>query len=840
MAYPISQEVLALFENQNRQVADIKVNGIAESLTLSEKDIGGGGFTIDRYCVSGSRIEIGSAVAAELTLTLDNRDGRFDDTIFEGAELFVRVGIKKWEARRWENAVVHYIPMGYFTVDSPPRKLSSISLSALDRMVLFDKECKPDDIKFPININTLLVRICSICGVTLATDSSTLTNSEYIVDSYPESENLTYRQILMWIAEITGTCAYIDWNGHLRLEWYGEESSATLSPDMRYSSDLNDKTITITGVQITASDETVYLQGTNEYAFNIESNGLLQKNIGVVATALYEKLNGFTYTPYSCVAKPLVHLYPLDRVDFVDKKGNKVSSIVTNATFTMNSNLSLQGQGETETSNGYAKANPITKQEAAIINKIKNVIDTQITTRQQAIIDLNNTIVNSLGLYVSEEVLENNSIVYYYHDQPEKENSSIIYTFRAGGFAWTDKWEGEETVWQNGIDRNGNAVLNILSTFQINSEHIQAGSITADRLAVDFLQTIVTEGDLSVMTETLRQEFVAADGELRSSISEARTYAEQQASTAESNANSATDNKLKAYSTTTEMNSAIEQKANSITLSVSEQITETREYADSVASTAESNANSATDNKLKAYSTTTEMNSAIEVVNNRIGLLVTETTNGDVINSASIIAAINNDTSSVTINASKINLTAYAKTADVYDEAYAAAEDAIDGITLTSTNGTSSSTIRIKHNGITLSSASVSFSGMVTFSDLKTEGATVINGSNITTGTLSADLIAANNDIYIQFAHPLSTDMISGLEYLYFGEHGYIKKDDATTSTPLCIYSYKSPRFLYNNPVVYTYDSSSGSYKDFEIINAQNIYDYVSSDGGGSAVAVFG
>ena len=79
MAYPISQEVLALFENQNRQVADIKVNGIAESLTLSEKDIGGGGFTIDRYCVSGSRIEIGSAVAAELTLTLDNRDGRFLD-----------------------------------------------------------------------------------------------------------------------------------------------------------------------------------------------------------------------------------------------------------------------------------------------------------------------------------------------------------------------------------------------------------------------------------------------------------------------------------------------------------------------------------------------------------------------------------------------------------------------------------------------------------------------------------------------------------------------------------------------------------------------------------------
>ena len=79
------------------------------------------------------------------------------------------------------------------------------------------------------------------------------------------------------------------------------------------------------------------------------------------------------------------------------------------------------------------------------------------------------------------------------------------------------------------------------------------------------------------------------------------------------------------------------------------------------ASTAESNANSATDNKLKAYSTTTEMNSAIEMVNNRIGLLVTETTNGDVINSASIIAAINDDTSSVTIDATSLRKCKYIK-----------------------------------------------------------------------------------------------------------------------------------------------------------------------------------
>lgn len=92
------------------------------------------------------------------------------------------------------------------------------------------------------------------------------------------------------------------------------------------------------------------------------------------------------------------------------------------------------------------------------------------------------------------------------------------------------------------------------------------------------------------------------------------------------------------YSTTTEMNSAINQAANSITLDVSKKYTEKTVYdqgiadakkdattkadnalnsakadATSKANKAESNAKADTANKLKNYSTTTEMNSAIKV-----------------------------------------------------------------------------------------------------------------------------------------------------------------------------------------------------------------------------------
>lgn len=62
----------------------------------------------------------------------------------------------------------------------------------------------------------------------------------------------------------------------------------------------------------------------------------------------------------------------------------------------------------------------------------------------------------------------------------------------------------------------------------------------------------------------------------------------------------------------------------------------------------------------------------------------------------------------------------------------------VNGMTLSVTNGSSSSTIKLLANGVLLSSQSISFSGMVTFTDLSTSGWTTINGDNITTGTIEA------------------------------------------------------------------------------------------------------
>ena len=66
-------------------------------------------------------------------------------------------------------------------------------------------------------------------------------------------------------------------------------------------------------------------------------------------------------------------------------------------------------------------------------------------------------------------------------------------------------------------------------------------------------------------------------------------------------------------------------------------------------------------------------------------------------------------------------------------------------LTLTVTNGETVSTIALNQAGVQISSQNISFSGLVSFQNLKTPGQTVINGGNITTGAINASLITTGH-----------------------------------------------------------------------------------------------
>lgn len=525
--YKVSQEVKNLFNKNYIQVADITVNGVNESFSVAENEIVQGSLSIDRYSVSNSKIEVGSAVAAELTLKLKNDDGKYDNTVFEGAEVFVKIGIKKWDAHRWENAVIHWIPCGYFTIDEPPRALSTITISALDRMILFDKTVDISKLSFPMTVADLLNKICTICGVTLATDITRLPNKDYQITAYPEGQDLTYRTLLQWCAALTGTCAFMNYDGNLELKWY-EQTDLTISPSERYNSDMQENDVAITGIYFKDAANTEYIAGTDDYCLDLSSNGLLQDNVQVVLDTLYVSLKGFSYRPYTATIKSAPYIYPMDMIHYEDAKGEVHDTIITNVTFGMNLSTSIAGKGETTQKQKYSQGGGLTKQQATILEKLRENLDKAMTAKEQAQLELNRLLSNSLGLNIVTIPHDDGTQVYYFCDGETLESSNIIYTFKANGFAWTKSWNDGNPVWKYGFSKDGNAIYNMLAAYKISTEYLDAECVTAEKLSAEYKQSVTTEMEETVdekltdysTTEETKTLIANTGGTIRTEVAE--------------------------------------------------------------------------------------------------------------------------------------------------------------------------------------------------------------------------------------------------------------------------------------------------------------------------------
>lgn len=569
--YKVSQEVKNLFNKNYIQIVDITVNGVKESFHVTESEIVQGSLSIDRYSVSNSKIEVGSAIAAELTFKLKNDNGKYDDTVFEGAEVFIKIGIKKWDAHRWEKAVINWIPCGYFTIDEPPRTLSTITISALDRMILFDKIADVSKLSFPMTVADLLNKICTICGVTLVTDTTRLPNKDYQIATFPDNQTVTYRTLLQWCAALTGTCAFMNCDGDLELKWY-EQTDLTISPSERYSSDMQENDITLTGVYFKDAGNTEYLAGTDDYCLDLSSNGLLQDNVQVVLDTLYVSLRGFSYRPYTATIKSAPYIYPMDMIHYEDAKGVVHDTIVTNVTFGMNLCTSIAGKGETTQKQKYSQSGGLTQQQATILEKLRENLNKVISAKEQAQLELNRLLSSSLGLNLITISQDDGTTVYYFCNGETLESSNIIYTFKANGFAWTNAWDDGHPTWRYGFSKDGNAIYNMLAAYKISAEYLEVGSITADKIATSYTTELKQYADSSsatALSDAKKDATTKANNALNAAksdatakadnaLSAAKADATSKANAAESNAKADTAEKLKSYSDTT--NATIDDK----------------------------------------------------------------------------------------------------------------------------------------------------------------------------------------------------------------------------------------------------------------------------------------
>lgn len=470
--YPITSAGLAALREDVVQSVNIlctPTKGTAFNIT--DKDIIGA-VTVDWSSVTGSKLDLGSACMSELSFTLENTDGTFDDKVFEGAQLYVTTSFPAGSTKET-------VPIGYYTVDSPPRKLRSIKITAYDRMAKFNR-AYDTELAYPATLYQIVADACTKCGVSQKLPTNTL-HRGVSIPKRPEADNLTYRQVLVWAAELMGVSLYIDYDGKLTGGWYATNAKHTvIKASDRFTSgntDFAENSIVFSGVRIVGNDEnkTEYLAGTKDYAFNIEGNLLAQSdmNLSTLATELKTARCSLTYTPMSCTTHSFPHLRPLDVMTFETAQGTK-KVVLTNVKWqSQNRCTKLEGKGETATQSGYATMGAFTPKQQAILEQTRAQQAAQINDFEQATLALNETIANSMGLYVTRKADSNGAVITYYHDKPTLEGSNTIYCRNAGGYAWTNNgWNNGSPNWEYGVSKDGDAVIRSIAANKISASYI--------------------------------------------------------------------------------------------------------------------------------------------------------------------------------------------------------------------------------------------------------------------------------------------------------------------------------------------------------------------------------
>lgn len=521
--YPISNAAKALFDAEYRQL--IRITGrdkYGSAINITEANVMQGGFGIDRYSCNGEKLEIGTAIASEMTLTLDNRLGQFDNIYFEGAELFVEIGVANWDAdlQTWTTNTgaivqdnngqtmqfnvadsVYWIPCGYFTPDEQPRRLSTITLHALDRMTRFDivqhallpwtdnygnvitnEQSEPiylcAEIAFPATIKSIIEQMCMICAVPLATDLTTLPGYDYVIDVMPEAQvEVTFRNMIQWCAGIMASNAWIDWNGALNFSWYNNSTNYVTTIENRFDSDVYENSIQITGVKFTDTDEdkTVYLAGTDTYALDLSGNGLIDAtSASSVLNGVYEVVHNFAYRPFTATVVCAPYLWPMDRIVYADKEGDTYVTLITNINFTVNNSTTISATGETLQTNSYSNPGSFTQQQASIIQKLRRVVASDLT---EAVDNATNFITGADGGFVRFIYDENDSLTeIVIMDTDDISTATKVWRWNSGGLGYSENgYAGPYTL---AMTQDGSIVADFITSGTMSANIIRAGILT--------------------------------------------------------------------------------------------------------------------------------------------------------------------------------------------------------------------------------------------------------------------------------------------------------------------------------------------------------------------------
>ena len=453
----------------------------------------------------GDGFPLGVALSKQITINLENTDGRFSEYDFYGA-IFTA-----YTEADLPDVTTERIPEGIFTVIDSVAPGDVLEITAYDNMYKLDSPFS-SKLNYPATLQQMWNELCSYYDLT--NGSPSFANNDFTVTSAPT--DITGRELAGYIAQMAIGNAIVDKNGRLCIKSYdftlfddmkiisggvfgdnvsdsiaggvfGDGLSSSVSggtfeslsgyhllSDFINDPDISTDDVKITGIQTTVRNEeddeyTVLIYGTDEYALSI-SNPLITGKEQTAISMIGDALIGVTVRPFSGSFSPNPTIEFMDLVYVVDKKDNIYASFVTDNNFEYLGNSDISNGLEPPERNRSTYSGNATE----VYRRVQQQINNQKNDFETAVDNLENQLQNASGLYETDETQPDGSTIYYFHNKPTLGGSDTIIkiTSQALGIS-TDGGESYPV----GITVDGEAIVSILQTVGINADWITTGAI---------------------------------------------------------------------------------------------------------------------------------------------------------------------------------------------------------------------------------------------------------------------------------------------------------------------------------------------------------------------------
>lgn len=495
--------------------ADI-VTASGEKIPISDSELWANGFEVNDSTSSNGTFTIGALIAGKLKIKLNNIYEDYSKYDFDKASVTAYV------SKSFSDGTSEKLKIGEYRVSETSYDGSLITLTCLDNINNFNREYD-SNLSYPTTAYEVVRDACIKCDVPFT--MARFDNSDYVINEIPsDNQKLTYGQVIAYILQLSGLWGKCGHDGELLIEWYdmsqfgsqnynGGTFSTKTTPYSDgdsvdggnftdYSSgdsadggtftearnyhniytqkDLNVATddVVITGVKVTVTskeDKTKdvnALAGKEGYVVSISDNPFIPADKAqTVANYIFKKIGGMRFRPLDAtlLSNPLIESGDVALV--TDRKQNTYSCFISNRTFTVGSGTKISCDAENASRNSADKFSNETK---AVV-QARKVAQAQLSVYDKQMQLLTQLMSQSLGLFKTEQVQEDGSIIYIMHNKADLNSSNIQWKMTANGLAVSNDYG---KTWNAGIDKDGNAIFNIMSAIGINFDWAHGGTLT--------------------------------------------------------------------------------------------------------------------------------------------------------------------------------------------------------------------------------------------------------------------------------------------------------------------------------------------------------------------------